>query len=96
MTQAPEEPKTVTAQEAYEILCTYSKESLNIAKNVSEYDAEYGTELTLINGINCYRINLSEIADNGKVRNRGVFFVSVDGTRCYYENSETSEFILVR
>jgi len=82
----------LTAKEAYEVLCSYSKEALHIAKEVKEYDAEYGDELTLINGIDCYRINLSEVS-NGKVRNRGEFYISVDGTKCYYINSDTNEFV---
>ena len=82
----------LTAKEAYEVLCTYSKEALHIAKAVSEYEAEYGNELTLIDGKDCYRINLSEFS-NGKKRNRGEFYVSVDGERCYYINSDTNEFI---
>lgn len=89
-TQAP--AGKLTVEEAYKVLCTYSKEALHIAKAVSEYEAEYGSELTLIDGVDCYRINLSEFS-NGKVRNRGEFYVSVDGTRCYYIDSDTSEFI---
>lgn len=91
-TQTPAQTKELTAKEAYQILCTYPKESLKIAKEAAEYDAEYGSELTLINGINCYRINLSEVS-NGKVRNRGEFYVSTDGTKCYYIDSDTNEFI---
>ena len=87
------EKKELTAKEAYEVLCTYSKESLKIAKNVTEYNAEYGDELTLIDGNQCYRINLSEVS-GGKVRNRGEFYISVDGTKCYYIDSDTNEFIL--
>ena len=89
------EKKELTAKEAYEVLCTYSKENLNIAKEVTAYDAEYGEELTLINGNQCYRINLSEVS-GGKVRNRGEFYVSVDGTKCYYIDSDTNEFILAK
>jgi len=93
----PDVTKTISAKEAYEILCTYSKESLHIAKEVVSYDAEYGNELTLVNGtINCYRINLSEISDNGRVSNKGEFYISVDGTKCYYNDSETNEFVLVQ
>ena len=93
----PDAAGTISAQEAYEILCTYSKESLHLAKEAVSYDAEYGSELTLINGtVNCYRINLSEISDNGRVSNKGEFYVSVDGTKCYYNDSETNEFVLVQ
>lgn len=92
-TPTPVPTKELTAEEAYQVLCTYSKEALQTTKEVKEYDAEYGTELTLINGKNCYRINLSEVV-NGKVRNRGEFYVSVDGTKCYYVDSMTNEFVL--
>ena len=91
-TPTPEPSKALTAKEAYAVLCTYSKEALRIAKDVKDYDAEYDEELTLIDGVDCYRINLSEIV-NGKVRNRGEFYVSVDGTKCYYIDSDTNEFI---
>lgn len=89
------EKKELTAKEAYEVLCTYSKENLKIAKDVVAYDAEYGDELTLIEGNQCYRINLSEVS-GGKVRNRGEFYISVDGTKCYYIDSDTNEFILAK
>ncbi len=82
----------LTAEEAYGVLCTYSKDALHIAKEVKEYDAEYGNELTFINGVDCYRFNLSEYS-NGKVRNRGEFYVSVDGKKCYYIDSNTNEFV---
>ena len=91
-TETPAPSGVLTAKEAYEVLCTYSKDALHIAKEVKEYDAEYGEELTFIDGVDCYRINLSEFS-NGKVRNRGEFYISVDGTKCYYIDSDTNEFI---
>lgn len=91
-TPTPAAVSKLTVEEAYNVLCTYSKEALQIAKEVKEYDAEYGSELTLINGVDCYRINLSEFS-NGKVRNRGEFYISVDGTKCFYIDSNTNEFI---
>lgn len=91
-TPTPAPVSKLTAEEAYEVLCSYTKDALHIAKEVREYDAEYGSEFTLIDGVDCYRINLSEFS-NGKVRNRGEFYVSVDGTKCYYIDSDTNEFI---
>ena len=96
VTPEPEEQKTISADEAYRILCTYAKESLKLSKEASQYDAEYGSELTLINRNNCYRINLFEVADNGRVKNCGEFYISVDGTKCYYIDSETNEFVLIQ
>lgn len=91
-TPTPQPANVLTAKEAYQVLCTYPKEALKIAKEAAEYDAEYGNELTLVNGINCYRINLSELS-NGKVRNRGEFYISTDGTKCFYIDTDTNEFI---
>ncbi|MBO5177328.1 MAG: hypothetical protein J6K04_01600 [Lachnospiraceae bacterium] len=91
-TVTPAPSGVLTAKEAYEVLCTYSKDALHIAKEVKEYDAEYGDELTFIDGVDCYRINLSEFS-NGKIRNRGEFYISVDGTKCYYIDSDTNEFV---
>ncbi len=91
-TEAPVQTSELTAEEAYKVLCSYSKDSLKIAKEASEYNAEYDSELTLVNGVNCYRINLSEVS-GGKVRNRGEFYVSVDGAQVFYINSETNEFV---
>ena len=96
VTPGATEQKTISAEEAYKVLCGYSKESLNIAKEVSEYDAEYGNELTLVNGVNCYSITLTEVSSNGKVRNRGSFFVSVDGSKCYCIDNTTNEFVLIQ
>lgn len=96
VTQTPEEQETISADEAYEVLCTYPKESLGLTKDVVQYDAEYGSELTLINRNNCYRINLFEISDGGKVSNYGEFYISVDGAKCYYIDSETNEFVLIQ
>ena len=91
-TPTPVPAKDLTAEEAYQVLCTYSKESLKTIKEVVEYEAEYGEELTLIAGVDCYRITLLENS-NGKVRNRGEFYISLDGTRCYYIDSNTNEFV---
>ena len=91
-TPTPVPVSRLSSGQAYEVLCSYSKEALHIAREVREYDAEYDDELTLVNGVDCYRFNLSEFS-NGKVRNRGEFYVSVDGTKCYYIDSDTNEFV---
>ena len=92
----PGTEKVITKEEAYQVLCSYSKESLNIDKDVSSYNAEYDSVLTLVNGNeSCYQIILSEVTANGKVRNRGSFFISLNGQKCYSLNTETGEFILI-
>ncbi len=82
----------ITADQGYNILCSYSKEALSIAKNVTEYKVSYDSSTTLINGLNCYRYNLSETVD-GKVRNRGEFYISDDGKSCFVEDTETGIFV---
>lgn len=84
----------ITVEQAYNVLCTYPKERLGLAKNVSEYDAEYDSVLTLIKGSNCYRINLTEVS-GGKVRNRGEYYISVDGTECFTIDNDLNDFVLI-
>ncbi len=82
----------ISAEEACKLLQRYSKETLNISKDLSEYDIQYDSSTTLINGKNCYRFNISETVD-GKVRNRGEFYISDDGTSCFVEDVESSTFV---
>lgn len=89
------EDGSLSVEEAYGVLCGYPKERLGLAKAVAEYDAEYDNELTLVKGINCYRINLTEVS-GGKVRNRGEFYVSVDGTACYTIDNDLNDFVLIQ
>lgn len=89
------EDEDLSVEEAYGVLCGYSKERLGLAKPVAEYDAEYDNELTLVKGVNCYRINLTEVS-GGKVRNRGEFYISVDGTACYTIDNDLNDFVLIQ
>ncbi|MGN0506350.1 MAG: hypothetical protein ACI4FZ_07295 [Lachnospiraceae bacterium] len=86
---------TITAEQAYDVLCTYSKEKLGLAKEVTEYTPEYDSTLTLVKGMNCYRINLTEVL-NGKVRNRGEFYISIDGKQCFCIDNDLGEFIPIQ
>ncbi|MCR5153479.1 MAG: hypothetical protein K6B75_01395 [Lachnospiraceae bacterium] len=83
----------LTSDQAYAVLCAYPYENLGLSKPVDEYNADYDDSLTLVKGLNCYRINLSENSD-GKIRNRGDFFISIDGENCYTV-SGTGEFVLI-
>lgn len=82
------EPVKISAEQAYKILCGYSKETLAISRSVTEYSASYDNSITMINGTECYRIGLSETV-NGKVRNRGDFYVSTDGKTCFVEDTDS-------
>lgn len=84
----------ITAEQAYDVLCSYSKEKLGLAKEVREYTPEYDSTLTLVKGVNCYRINLTEVS-NGKVRNRGEFYISIDGKQCFFIDSNLNDFVPV-
>ncbi|MBR6359552.1 MAG: hypothetical protein IKS11_07880 [Lachnospiraceae bacterium] len=85
----------ITAKQAYELLCTMNKDDLFLAKGPADYQAEYSDVITNeINGKDCYSIQLFETS-NGKKRLRGEFFISTDGLDCYYNDSDTGEFVLV-
>jgi hypothetical protein len=83
-------PGRLTAEQAYKVLCGYNKENLGIEKNVEDYQCAYDASTTHINGVDCYRFNLSETV-NGKARNRGEFYISVDGLSCFVVD-ETGAF----
>ncbi len=80
------EQTSLTAEQCYEILCKYTKEALSIEKEVKEYNVDYDSTTTLINGTDCYRYTLRENVD-GKNRNRGDFYISTDGTCCYVQDT---------
>lgn len=83
---------TISAKKAYEVLCTYPKEKLGLAKEVKEYTPEYDSTLTLVKGVNCYRITLMESL-GGKDRNRGEFYISTDGKQCFCIDNDLGEFV---
>lgn len=83
---------TISAKKAYEVLCTYPKEKLGLAKEVQEYTPEYDNTLTLVKGVNCYRITLTEFS-GGKDRNRGEFYISTDGKQCFCIDNDLGEFV---
>ncbi len=82
-TPVPQEPDRKTAEEAYAILCGFGKTALNIEKEVGEYQVEYDkVPNTNINGFDCYQFTLYEVV-GGKRRNRGDFYISDDGKKCF-------------
>lgn len=83
---------TITAKKAYEVLCTYPKEKLGLVKEVKEYTPEYDSTLTLVQGVNCYRITLTEFS-GGKNRNRGEFYISTDGKQCFCFDNDLGTFV---
>ncbi len=83
---------TISAKKAYEVLCTYPKEKLGLSKEVKEYTPEYDDTLTLVKGVNCYRITLMEFS-GGKDRNRGEFYISTDGKQCFCIDNDLGEFV---
>lgn len=84
--------KGITADQAYELLCTMDKDSLMLAKAPSEYTPEYDKDpLVNIEGKNCYQIYFIEVT-NGKRVTRGEFFISEDGLDCYFFDYDTETF----
>ena len=70
-----------------------SKEKLGLAKELSEYDEiTYDDWTTIVNGVSCYSLNVFE-QSNGKMRLRGTYYVSLDGSQLYKLDGETNEFV---
>ena len=93
--ETPEKPTTseISKEKALELLKTVSKEKLGLAKELSEYDeVTYDDWTTMVNGNACYSLNVFELS-NGKMRLRGTYYVSLDGSKLYKLDGETNEFI---
>lgn len=83
----------ISADKAYNLLCSVDKEVLMLTKAPSEYTAEYDAEASVtVSGKNCYAISLLDVT-NGKRVLRGEFFISEDGLDLYIVDPDTGEFI---
>ncbi|MBQ9766965.1 MAG: hypothetical protein IJW37_02540 [Lachnospiraceae bacterium] len=82
----------ITAEEAKKVLTGYSGAALGLAKEPSSYDMTVDEWTTVIQGKECYGINLFETSD-GKQRFRGVFYVTLDGSAVYSADEVTGDFI---
>ncbi len=83
---------TLSADKAKEILGKYSKEALGLEKAAADYNMSVDEWTTIVGGIECYGINLTELVD-GKERFRGTFYVAMDGSAIYSMDEATGEFI---
>ena len=93
--ETPEEPSSseISKEKALELLKKVSKEKLGLAKELAEYDEiTYDDWTTMVNGNTCYSLNVFELS-NGKMRLRGTYYVSLDGSKLYKLDGETNEFI---
>lgn len=84
--------KPLTAEEAKQILAGYSAAALGLAKEPSAYEMTVDDWTTLVEGKDCYGINLFETTD-GKQRLRGTFYVVLDGSAVYSQDDVTGDFI---
>ncbi len=108
-TAVPSTPTPVTqplteklsAAQVYAVFMKYSKEQLALSKELSEYKVEYDTSTTRVRVTtgedetreeNCYCFIVTENVD-GKKRNRGEFYLTDDGKRCYVFDEESVEFV---
>lgn len=94
-------PESLSAEQVYGIFMKYTKEQLALAKELSEYIVEYDSSATRLRVAtsayetreeNCYCFIISELV-NGKKRNRGEFYITDDGKRCYVFDDEIVEFV---
>lgn len=83
---------TLSVEKAKEMLGKYSGEALGLDKPASSYNMSADEWTTIVEGIECYGINLTETA-GGKERFRGTFYVAMDGSAVYSMDDATGEFI---
>lgn len=92
-TEAGGSTETMLSEDkAKEALGKYPKESLGLEKAASEYTMSVDEWTTIVDGTECYGINLTEIVD-GKERFRGTFYVAMDGSAIYSMDELTGEFM---
>ena len=92
-TEAGGSTETMLSEDkAKETLGKYPKESLGLEKAASEYTMSVDEWTTIVDGTECYGINLTEIVD-GKERFRGTFYVAMDGSAIYSMDELTGEFM---
>ncbi len=84
--------KPLTTEEAKKVLVGYSAAALGLAKEPSAYEMTVDDWTTLVEGKECYGINLFETSD-GKQRLRGTFYVVLDGSAVYSQDDVTGDFI---
>ncbi len=84
--------KTLTAEEAKQILAGYSGERLGLAKDTASYEMTVDDWTTMADGVTCYGINFFETVGE-KQRFRGTFYVALDGSAVYSKDDVTGNFI---
>jgi hypothetical protein len=83
--------KTLTAEEAKQLIAGYSGERLGLAKETSVYEMTVDDWTTNADGVDCYGVNFFETV-GGKQRFRGTFYVALDGSAVYAKDDITGEF----
>ena len=84
--------KSLTAEEALEVIKGYSGQRLGLTKDTSGYEMTMDEWTTMAEGVTCYGVNFFETVD-GKQRFRGTFYVALDGSAVYSKDDVTGEFI---
>ncbi len=83
--------KTLTAEEAKQLLLQYSGERLGLAKETASYEMTVDDWTTNADGVECYGVNFFENV-GGKQRFRGTFYVALDGSAVFGKDDITGEF----
>lgn len=80
------------AEEAKRVLLGYSAKKLGTAKEPEAYDMTVDDWTTIVEGLECYGVNLFETID-GKQKFRGTFYVAMDKSAVYSKDDVTGDFI---
>jgi hypothetical protein len=82
-------------EDALNLLTKVPAETLGLPSPIAEYTIMYDDWTTLINGIDCYGINVySETED--KMINMGLFYVAVDGSKMYKFDVMEDDFVEIK
>lgn len=83
----------LTEQEALEKLSGFNADTLKLSKSFEKYDTEIDSWTTIVNGEECYGINVFDPEQEGRPL-AGIYYVALDGTAVYTVD-EDYNFILL-
>lgn len=88
-----DEKGKITQEEAIEKLKGFNIDTLRLNKPFDQYETEVDTWTTMVNGEECYGINVFDAKIEGRPLT-GIYYVAVDGTAVYTVD-EDNNFILL-
>jgi hypothetical protein len=96
-TKDPEETnQEFTREDALAKLSEVSAKKLGLPVALSEYTIIYDDWTTMVNGVECYGINVFADVKDNKMLNMGVYYVAVDGSAMFRFDVLNDDFVEIK